>query len=307
MSAPGSTFTTRHAVALVFLTLTWGFNWPVMKVGASGLPPLGFRALSMWLGLPIMLLVLWRTRLPWRVPRQHWRELALLTVTNLLFWHVLAILAVSVLSSGRAAILGYTMPIFSVLWGLAVFGERPAGRQWLGVGAAALGVVLLLWHEFGHMSGKPLAAVGMLVAAAAWALGTQQLRRTRIPLPTFTIAFWMTVITTVAMTLLTLLFERPRWTAPGGLVWGAILYNAVLIFGFAQPAWFFLARTLPPLASTLSVMLIPVLGTFSGAWLLGEQLLWQDWTAMVLMVVAIAAALSAPARRPAATTPVMAE
>jgi drug/metabolite transporter (DMT)-like permease len=41
----------------------------------------------------------------------------------------------------------------------------------------------------------------------------------------------------------------------------------------------------------LSVMLIPVLGVFSGAWWLGEVLHWQDWTAVALMVVAIASVL----------------
>ena len=45
---------------------------------------------------------------------------------------------------------------------------------------------------------------------------------------------------------------------------------------------------MPPLASSISVMMIPVLGVFSGALLLGETLHWQDWTAVVLMVSAIA-------------------
>ena len=49
--------------------------------------------------------------------------------------------------------------------------------------------------------------------------------------------------------------------------------------------------SMPPVASTISVMLIPVLGTFSGAWMLGEALHWQDFAAMVLMVVAIGAVL----------------
>ncbi len=69
----------------------------------------------------------------------------------------------------------------------------------------------------------------------------------------------------------------------------------MLIFGFAQAAWFALARGLPPIASTLSVMLIPVLGVFSGALWLGEVLHWQDWASVLLMMVAIAAVL-APAR-----------
>jgi drug/metabolite transporter (DMT)-like permease len=78
---------------------------------------------------------------------------------------------------------------------------------------------------------------------------------------------------------------------PSSTSWGSILFNAVMIFGFAHAAWFYLARTLPPVASTLSVMFIPILGVFSGAWWLGEVLHWQDWTAVVLMVVAIASVL----------------
>jgi drug/metabolite transporter (DMT)-like permease len=38
-------------------------------------------------------------------------------------------------------------------------------------------------------------------------------------------------------------------------------------------------------------MLIPVLGVFSGAWWLGEVLHWQDWTAVVLVMLAIATVL----------------
>ena len=69
------------------------------------------------------------------------------------------------------------------------------------------------------------------------------------------------------------------------------LYNALLVFGFAHSAWFYLARGLPPVASTLSVMMIPILGVFSGAWALNEILHWQDWAAMGLMVVSIASVL----------------
>ena len=71
----------------------------------------------------------------------------------------------------------------------------------------------------------------------------------------------------------------------------AIVYNAVGVFAFAQAAWLTLARSLPPVASTLSVMFIPVLGVFTGAFWLGEVLHWQDWAAVALMVVAIASVL----------------
>ncbi|HUG23048.1 DMT family transporter [Piscinibacter sp.] len=293
------TLSPRHLLLLVLLTLVWGLNWPVMKLGIGHLPPLSFRSLSMWLGLPVLYAAVRWLKVDLRVARSDWPELAKLTLTNMLVWHVIAILSLQALSSGRAAILGYTMPIFSALCGRAMFGERLTARQLGGVAAAAVGVALLLWHEVAGMAGKPWAAFGMLTAAAIWALGTQQLRRTRIAASTLALTWWMTVATVLVMTLLATAFEHDRWQAPSAVAWGTVLYNAVLIFGFAQPAWLVLARGLPPAASTLSVMMIPALGAVSGALWLGEKLHWQDAAAIVLMAVAIGTVLW-PKRPPTA-------
>ncbi len=79
-----------------------------------------------------------------------------------------------------------------------------------------------------------------------------------------------------------------------------MIYNGIVIFGFAHTVWFFLARSLPPVASTLSVMLIPVIGVFSGALLIGEVLHWQDYAAVLLLLVAMTSVLW-PAREVPAT------
>lgn len=292
----------QHVLLLVSLTLVWGINWPIMKVGITGYQPLSFRVLSMWLGLPFLaLLLLWR-RTPFRVAREHWVALCWLTVFNMLFWHTLAVLAIQSLSSGRAAILGYTMPVFSAILGAVWFGQRLPARAWGGVAAAALGVVLLLWHEFVRLSGAPQGVALMLAAAAGWSVGTHMMRRTTLPYPTLTLCFWMTVLTTLWMTALAWGFERAAWAMPSPVVWASIVYNAIGVFVFAQVAWLVLARNLPPIASTLSVMMIPVLGVFSGAWWLDEVLHWQDMAAVVLIMVAIASVLW-PARAAAPGEP----
>lgn len=284
-------FTPRQFVLLVLLTLAWGFNWPVMKLGVADYPPLAFRAISIWLGVPVLAIALVVMKVPFRVPRSAWPELVWLGATNMFVWHACIILAVKALSGGRAAILGYTMPVFSAVIGALLFSAVLTRRAWTGVGACAIGVGLLLWHELTDFAGRPGYVALALVAAATWALGTQLLRHTRIGLPTLTLSFWMTAMTAVVMTVLSLLFERDQWRSPGAVTWGSIAYNAVLIFGFAHAAWFYLARGLPPVASTLSVMFIPVLGVFSGAVWLGEVVHWQDWVAVALMMVAIASVL----------------
>lgn len=290
----------RHLAVLVVLTLVWGANWPIMKIGVSHYPPLSFRALSMLMGVPLLGLALRAAGVPLSIPRAHWPELAKLTLANMLVWHVLVILAVPMLSSGRAAILGYTMPVFSALWGAALFGQRLASRQWAGVAAAAAGVILLLWHELGRLAGAPLGVVLMLTSAGVWALGTQWMRATRMPVSTLALAFWMSVVTTGVMSMLAAAVEAPRWHMPDAPALWAIVYNALGVFVFAQTAWLWLARSLTPVASTLSVMMIPVLGTVLGALWLREVLHWQDGAAMAAIVVAIASVLW-PQRRPAAS------
>jgi drug/metabolite transporter (DMT)-like permease len=281
----------QQLVVLVLLTLVWGINWPVMKLGVTAFPPLSFRALSLWLGLPVLAGAMALLKLPFHVPRRHWAELLGLAATNMFVWHVCIILAVSTLSSGRAAILGYTMPIFSAVLGAWLFGSALSRRGWLGVSAAALGVALLLWHELTQLAGRPVGVALALTAAATWALGVQLLRRSRIEVPTLTLSFWMVALTSVVMSALAWVFERDAWRWPDAVAGNAIVFNAVMIFGFAHTAWFYLARGLPPVASTLSVMLIPVVGVFSGALWLAEPLHWQDWAAVALMMVAIASVL----------------
>ena len=107
-----------------------------------------------------------------------------------------------------------------------------------------------------------------LVAAAVWALRKQKLRNTTIVAGTLTLSFWMTLMAAVVLSVLSVMsiaFERHFWTVPSAKTWLAIVYNGVLIFGFTHTAWFTLARGLPPIASTLSTMMISVLGVFSAA------------------------------------------
>jgi drug/metabolite transporter (DMT)-like permease len=281
----------KQILTLVILTLVWGVNWPILKIGVTGYPAITFRSISMWIGWPLLGLVLWKMKVPFKVPRGEWKDLLLLATSNMFVWHVLIILAVQDLSSGRAAILGYTMPVFSAVIGVLFFKAPLHRRAWLGVAFAGLAALLLLWHELAHLSGKPIGVLMALVAAAAWALGTQQVRHTQMTVTTLTIVFWMTGMTTVLMSTIATLFEMERWAMPSATTWASIIYNAIGVFVFAQAAWLGLARSLPPLASSLSVMFIPVLGVFTGAWWLGEVLHWQDWMAVVLVVAAIASVL----------------
>lgn len=287
----------RKDLALLgLLTLLWGVNWPVMKAGVQDFPPLTFRTASM-AGAVLLLAAVARAQgHSLRVAREHWRELAMLAMTNMVVWYVLSIYGVKLLSSGRAAILGYTMPVWVALIGWVAYRDRQDGRTLLGVLAACAAIALLLGGELATIAGRPLGTVLMLGAAFSWALGTQWMRRRRLPGAVVVLSFWMMAVALVLCMAISWLLERDQWTRlPDAVEWGAILYNTVLVFGLAQLLWFRLASILTPVASSLSVMLIPVVGVFSGMVLLGEAPTWHDFAALGCVLVAIGTVLL-PAR-----------
>jgi drug/metabolite transporter (DMT)-like permease len=274
---------------VVIISITWGFNWAAMKTGVSEFPPMTFRALTLLAGTVMIGLLVRFQSSSLRVAREHWRELFMITLANSIVWSVLAIYGVALLSSGRAAILGYTMPIFTAVIGMLVFGERPSARLGLGVLAAALGVLLLLWNELSTIGGSPLGALLILVSAAAWAYGTHLMRRRRQPTSALVITFWSMLITLAICALLALVTDWGRWQGDASLAgWLALLYNGLLAYGIAQWLWYRLASTVTPVASSLSVMSIPAIGLISGMIWLDEPAVWQDWLALVCIVLAIA-------------------
>ncbi|MBM3336257.1 MAG: DMT family transporter [Betaproteobacteria bacterium] len=284
----------KDLVLLVLLTLFWGLNWPVMKIGVREFPPLTFRTISMVGGLAVIWLAARAQGASLAVPAGARMTVIRLAIPNMLIWHSLIIIGVKLLSSGRAAILGYTMPAWAVLSGLIFFGDRISRSALVGIALAMSGALLLLSSEFSRLSGQPVGTLLALIAAAGWGFGTVLMKRTQLDMPTISLTFWMLSLTTTIMAMLALIFEYPAMRLPNLIEWGAIIYNSAIIFGFAHVVWFRLARILPPVASSLSVMFIPVLGTFSGAWILGEVPHWQDYVAMLLILGAMSTVLFQP-------------
>ncbi|MFJ7565376.1 DMT family transporter [Herminiimonas sp. NPDC097707] len=281
-------------VLLVLLTLCWGINWPIMKIAVQNFPPIAFRALCIIGSIPILWAAARMQRASLKISREDLGTIFTLAIPNLMIWNIFMIVGVKMLSSGRAAILGYTMPVWAILSGLIFFRDRISRLGWCGIGFAFSGALLLLSSEFATMAGQPMGSVVMLVAAASWGYGTVLMKRTQIKIPTITLTFWMLVLTAICMTVVSALVEYRYWRLPTSGEAVAMTYNAIMIFGFGQVAWFTLARKLPPLASSLSVMMIPVLGVFSGAWVLDETPHWQDYAAMLLILAAMGTVLLKP-------------
>lgn len=294
--------TRRQLWALLALTIMWGVNWPMMKLSLQQLTPLYFRASTMFLGALCLFAYMATRGERMRPTGKELLTIAVLGVPNILGWHTLSIFGVQELASGRAAILGFTMPIFTVLIGAAFFGERITPRVRVAVVAAAITVGLLLWHELQRMTGRPAGVAWMLGAAVSWAVGTLMFRRAHLTLSALVVTVWMLLIGSLVVWVLALVLEPPpvvaSFTAP---MWVSLAYGVLINYGAAQLIWFGMARDLPPATSAMSVMAIPLVGTLSATAIVGEVPHWQDWLAMGFVMVAIASVLWPPRRAPAAS------
>jgi len=283
---------------MLFLTLSWGMNWAVLKIGAAQLPPLWFRVTGLLLGTAILGVVLVLRRVPLRLPRGAFGTLVAISLPNIVLWYALVTIAITMLPAGRAAILGFSMPAWAALIGYVVYRERLSWPMVGGVVAAIAGVILLISDDLSDLAAHPLGVTLMLVASIGWGFGTHLLNRAKLSMDTLALTFWMMLIACPWLLAMSAVLELPHWRMPHGVEWWPILYNAVIVLAMGNLIWFTVARTLPPVAAGLSSMLIPVVGVFSGFVMLGEQPGWRDYGALVLVSIAVGVGLlPKPGRR----------
>ena len=281
----------RQLLGLALLTLMWGLNWPVMKLGLRDWNPLWFRTVTMAGGALVLLAYYWRQGVP-LLPRgaKQWRSVVVLGLPNVMGWHGLSIIGIDHLPAGRAAILGFTMPVFTVLLSVLFYGERFTSRLALAVTAVLIAIALLLWNEISTLAGSPVGIAWMQGAAFCWALGTVWMRRANLTMAPETLVIWMLGLSSLGLGLLAGILEPAPQSFPSGTMWAVLLWSMLLNYGAAQIIWFAMARALPASTSAMSVTAIPIVGILSSM-LIGEWPSWQDGLAVVCVVVAISAVL----------------
>ena len=288
-------------VPVAVLALVWGVNWPVLKLGVSEIAPLTFRALTLPFAALGLLCVALGTGDSIRIPRALWAKVSMLAVANITGWNGLLLFGLQHLPAGRSAIIAFTMPLWSVLFSLALLHEPLSRRKLAGLALGMLGMGVLLGDDIRHIQRTPTAALLVLGAAVAWALGTVLLRKWKPSVPQTALTGWMMLLGWIPLAVLAPFFDGQPLRPPSAAGWFALVYNMFLAGTLAHWAWYSLARTLPVAVSSMSSLPVPIVGVFSGMLLLGERPGPGEWTALALVVAAMVAVLWVP--KPSAVTP----
>ena len=158
-------------IAFVGLCAIWGSTWLAIKVGLRDLPPISFAGIRFAIAAVILYaIVLSRgLRLPWAA--RDWRLLLWTGVLSITVNYALVFWAELHISSGLAAVLNATIPLFGLpLAHRALAAEPMTGSKVWGVVLGVLGLAIVFGSELG--GNGPLAAwasAGVLVASLAGA------------------------------------------------------------------------------------------------------------------------------------------
>ena len=289
-------------VSVALLGLVWGFNWPVLKMGVTEIAPLTFRALTLPFAAMGLLAFARLTGDSIRIPRPLWGKVVALAVCNITGWNGLLLFGLQQLPSGRSAIIAYTMPVWSMLFSLALLHEPLSRRKIVGMNLGMLGMAVLLGDDIRHIEHTPTAALLVLGSSIAWAFGTVLLRKWQPPLPQKALTGWMMLVGWIPLAVLAPFFDGEPLRSPSASGWFALVYNIFLAGTLAHATWYALARTLPVAVSSMSSLPVPIVGVFSGMLLLGERPGPSEWAALALVVAAMVAVLWVP-RSVAAASP----
>jgi drug/metabolite transporter (DMT)-like permease len=273
-------------VLLVALTITWGLNWPMMKLALLEVPPWTFRSLCLMVGGSALLALARASGGLMTVPVRRLPALALVSLFNITGWHLFSAYALLYTGAGRAAIIGYTMPLWASLLGLWVLHTRPTMRQ---VAALLLGMaalVLLIVKDFDVIGAAPTGALLMLGASLCWAIGTVLVKRFAWDsLAVMALTGWQQLIGGVPIVVGWWLLEPvPDLSAlslPAAL---GLAYAVFVAMIFCQTAFFKLLSLLPAHVAAISVLPVPVVGVVSSAMLLAEPIGPAEIAALTLVV-----------------------
>ena len=281
-------------VLLVILTFVWGTNWPLFPIAMREISVWTFRAISVPAG-GLMLLAVARLRgQPLAIPRVHWRAIALATVFYLMVWNIATAYAAILLPSGQAAVLGFTMPLWSALISWAVLGERMTWRLVLAVLLGGAAVTLLMVPSFAAYAGAPLGFACGITAGLGWAIGTLILKRSKVAVPATVLTGWQLLITAVPMLIGAATLGDYQWFMPSWQTMVVITYISLVPMCIGNVCWFWIAGLLPANVAGLSSIMVPVVAMLSGALVLGEPLGLAQWLAMACCAASLSLALLKP-------------
>jgi drug/metabolite transporter (DMT)-like permease len=215
---------------------------------------------------------------------KQWRSAVIVGVLLIVFGMGSVAMAEQSVSSGLAATLVATVPLWAMLFSM-LWRNFPARSEWIGVGLGLVGVAVLSLE--GNLQANPLGLALMLFATASWSLGSVWMRRLDMPHGAMGNAAEMFCGGVILVVVGLLRGEQIADTPTTN----SLLALAYLItFGSLATltAYMYLLKTVSPALATSYAFVNPAIALLLGVVIGGEQISGSALIALPIILLGIA-------------------
>ncbi|KXB29203.1 multidrug transporter [Dechloromonas denitrificans] len=268
------------ALALIVLSLTWGYTWVLAKHGLAYAPPFAFaaeRCVGSALALVLALKLMGR---PLKLVAPGLTvAIGLTQVAGFMAFQTWALVEGG---PGKTAVLIFTMPIWTLLMAWPILGERIKGKQWLAAACTLSGLLLIIepWDMHSSLFSKFLG----LMAALCWASGTILVKRLRATheVDLLVLTTWQMILGAGPLILLACLVPE-RATEWSVSYIGILAFMSIASTAMCWWLWIYILDRVPAWEASLSVLGTPVVAILSSRLTFGEEFKGSEVAGILLI------------------------
>lgn len=276
------------------LALAWGLNWPAVKIALSAFPPFTLRLVGLGSGAVLLLILALLQGKRLTPAPGSWRGVVIGGLLAVAVFNLSTALAQLNTSTSRAAVLTFTMPMMSAALSWLIVGERFERRKLIAMALGMAGVFILAWPVLSAaLQVSDVRAIkGLifpLIAAFGWAAGTVYLQRWPVAGERMVFTAWQLLVGAACGAIGALLAgEQFPTEAPSMRVIAALFVHIVPGTAMAYWLWFVMSERVSATVSSMTTLMVPVVGVLAAMALVGDRPSVTDWCGFAFVLAGAA-------------------
>ncbi|KRF51283.1 hypothetical protein ASG99_13205 [Bacillus sp. Soil768D1] len=266
----------------------WGGMYVVVKVVVDSVPPLELVWFRYVIAIVALLIIGVVTKQSWRIEKRDWLLIFMIGLIGNTISIVTQEIGTMLSTAQMGAIITSTTPAFMVLFARIILKEKITFKKALSIILATIGVCIIVGNAHINSSNQ-LGAVSLLIAALTWSLMSVLIKRVPGQYSQIVVTTYAILVSIVLLTPFTInrLDKLDFQAMMHPTIWGGLLYLGVISTACAFLLWNRGLQMLNASSGGLFFFFQPIVGTFLGWLLLGEQIGLPFWIGTILIFIGV--------------------
>ncbi|URM28950.1 EamA family transporter [Pseudomonas frederiksbergensis] len=277
----------KHLVLAILVTLVWGVNFPITKLGLRSIDPFVLTGIRFALAaIPLVFFI--------KRPAIKFSYVAAYGfIFGLGMWGVINYGIQVGVSPGIASLIIQLSVFFTMGWGALLFKEKLRGAQLVGALLALVGLAGIISTQQGEHA--ILGVLLIVLSAVAWSVGNVIIKKSGVK-EIFSFMVWASLFPPIPLFFIAWLMQgaAPFEHLQSSLDFTAVLsivFQVYLATHFAYWGWNSLLKLYPVSTVAPLSLLIPVFGIGSSMLIIGEHISTPNLISIVIIIMGLAVGL----------------